>query len=95
MNKVKSFFRQRFCFKFQPIDRESVLKKIRSLSASKVGQEIDVPTKVMKENDELFAALQIVLVMKKSEQLFLSGVLKRGSGVNFFLVNVTKTLIFS
>ena len=57
INKVKSFFRQRFCFKFQPIDRESVLKKIRSLSASKVGQEIDVPTKVMEENDELFAAL--------------------------------------
>ena len=56
INKIKKiFFQNRFSFEFQPIDRKSALKEIRSLNASKACQESDTLTKVVKEMDELFA----------------------------------------
>ena len=53
--KIKKFTQNKFSFEFQTIDREYVLKEIRALKLNKASQEQDVPTKTVKENDELFA----------------------------------------
>ena len=41
-------------FNFETIKREDILKKIKSLDISKTSQNGDVPTKIIKENAELF-----------------------------------------
>ena len=54
--KIKNFTQNKFSFEFQTIDREYVLKEITAaLKLNKACQEQDVPTKIVKENDELFA----------------------------------------
>ena len=42
-------------FLFTGIDKEEVLKEIQNLDASKACQDIDVPTKIFKENANIFA----------------------------------------
>ena len=53
--KIKNFTQNKFSFEFQTIDREYDLKEIRALKLNKACQEQDVPTKIVKKNDELFA----------------------------------------
>ena len=42
-------------FLFTGIDKEEILKEILNLDASKACQDTDVPTKVFKENPDIFA----------------------------------------
>ena len=52
---IKRFRYQAVPFHFSHIDKNTVLKIIRSLSNSKASQEIDFPVRVVKENAEYFA----------------------------------------
>ena len=42
-------------FSFQYIQKEEIEKEIKSLNPSKASQETDIPTKIMKENYDIFA----------------------------------------
>ena len=42
-------------FLFTGIDKEEILKEIQNLDASKACQDTDVPTKILKENADIFA----------------------------------------
>ena len=42
-------------FLFTGIDKEEILKEILNLDASKACQDTDVPTKILKENADIFA----------------------------------------
>ena len=45
-----------FVFKFCHITLEEILKKIVNLESSKSCQDIDVPTKIVKGNSDIFAS---------------------------------------
>ena len=51
---IKHFCHENKTFNFETIKRDDVLKKIKSLDRSKSSQNGDVPTKIIKENAELF-----------------------------------------
>ena len=42
-------------FTFNHITKEDVIKKIKNLDASKASQEDDIPTKMIKENSDIFS----------------------------------------
>ena len=55
---------------FTGIDKERILKEILNLNTSKACQDIDVPTKILKENEDIFADFlhtSFNEFMKKSE----------------------------
>ena len=52
---ITNFIQNRFSFEFKPIERETVIKDIRSLKTSTACQDSDIPTKIVRENDEIFA----------------------------------------
>ena len=51
---IKNFCHESKTFNFETMKREDVLEKIKSLDRSKTFQNGDVPTKIIKENVELF-----------------------------------------
>ena len=42
-------------FTFSRITKEDVIKEIKNLDASKASQEDDIPTKIIKENSDIFS----------------------------------------
>jgi hypothetical protein len=51
---IKENCREKFSFSFTRIERDEVLKEIRRLDSAKACQDTDVPSKVIKDNAELF-----------------------------------------
>ena len=51
---IKNFCHENKSFNFQTIKRDDVLKQNQSLDISKTSRNGDVPTKIIKENAELF-----------------------------------------
>ena len=50
-------------FLFTGIDKEEILKEILNLDASKACQDTDVPTKILKENADIFADFDILALI--------------------------------
>ena len=42
-------------FSFSHVDKEEILKEILSLDSSKVSQDTDIPTKILKDNADIFS----------------------------------------
>ena len=42
-------------FNFSFVDKEDILKEIKNLTANKAIQNTDIPTKLIKENSDIFA----------------------------------------
>ena len=52
---IKSRKKEEQTFTFSYVSYEEVLSKIRKLQAMKMTQQNDIPTKILKENSEVFA----------------------------------------
>ena len=52
---IRRFRHQVSNFNFSSIDKNIVLKEIRSLSTTKASQDTDIPVKILKENADYFA----------------------------------------
>ena len=57
---IKEKMEQTRTFTFKKPSRAEIQKNIRNLDISKVCQENDIPTKIIKENCEIFAILVII-----------------------------------
>ena len=44
-----------FFFSFSHLDKEEILKEILSLDLTKVSQDTDIPTKIIKDNADIFS----------------------------------------
>ena len=55
--KIGEVFKRKQCslFSFLHVDKEEILKEILSLNSSKVIQDTDVPTKIPKDNADIFS----------------------------------------
>ena len=60
INTIRRFSQHNSSFYFSPVDKNTVLKEIKGLSANKAVQDNDIPVKVVKKNVNLFAE-QIIL----------------------------------
>ena len=64
INNIRRFSQRNLSFYFSPLDKNTVLKEIKGLSASKAVQDDDIPVKVLIEN-AIFFAEQITLQFNK------------------------------
>ena len=55
LDKVKFLQEKCLSFSFSKIKRENILQEILKLEASKTCQDTDIPTKIIKENADIFA----------------------------------------
>ena len=60
INTIRRFSQHNSSFYFSPVDKNTVPKEIKGLSANKAVQDNDIPVKVVKKNVNLFAE-QIIL----------------------------------
>ena len=54
INTICRFSRHNSSFYFSPVDKNTVLKEIKGLSANKAVQDTDIPVNVLKENVNIF-----------------------------------------
>ena len=47
--------KQRYLFSFSHLDKEEVLREIVSLDLAKASQDTDIPTKIIKDNADIFS----------------------------------------
>ena len=54
-------------FFFSHVDKEEILKEILSLDSSKVSQDTDIPTKVLKDNADIFSDFffQVLIIQSR------------------------------
>ena len=47
--------KQRYLFSFSHVDKEEILREIVSLDLAKASQDTDIPTKIIKDNPDIFS----------------------------------------
>ena len=55
INTIRRFSQRNSSFLFSPVDKNTILKEIKSLSANKAAQDTYISVKVLKENVNSFA----------------------------------------
>ena len=55
INTVRFYFQRLLSFYFVVVDKNTVLKEVKTLSVKKAIQDTDIPVKVLNENEEFFA----------------------------------------
>ena len=54
---IQAVAKSNYLFSFNEINREEVLNEINSLDITKAAQDTDVPTKIIKENSDIFSSI--------------------------------------
>lgn len=54
-NKLIKKRQNNICFNFKSLGREEVLKEILTINSAKASKENDIPTRIIKENSDIFA----------------------------------------